>query len=202
MARLTPQQWNLRIDRRLREIDRTQVRVMNLTMDVLRRRTIQRHLSGPTTRTSIRKQSRDLIRSIKIDRAKRDPNSTPGLKGASASIRFTVPYAKVHIGIRGHRTTIRPVRRSKLAIPTRFARRKNGVPFAPPRSPRWGNTFVRNDIIFGTPGRSGTLRPLFVLRDSVTVPQRIDIQEDLVAPANRIYQRLIRPEVTRILGGA
>jgi hypothetical protein len=196
---LTPRQEAKRLRARLKQIDRLKVTALNATLVLLKRKVISEHLKGPTGATSVRRQSGSLVKSIKTSKARLERGRFGGGSQAVAIFRFNSEYAGVHIGKRGRRTKIRPKRAQFLAIPTKFARSSSGRPLGSPRDPRWGRTFVAHDIIWGT--RAGTKRPkpLFVLRDSVIVPQRIDTKKDIVKPGQAIYKRKIEEGLKRIL---
>ena len=186
--------------RRLKQIDKLKVTALNKTLIELKRKVISEHLKGPTATKSVRRQSGNLIKSIHISKARLKRGFFGfGASRAVATFRFTSEYAGIHIGKRGKRTKIRPKRSQFLAIPTKFARSASGKPLGSPRDPRWGRTFVAHDIIWGTRAGTKRPRPLFVLRDSVIVPQRIDIKKDIVKPGQAIYKRKISEGLKRIL---
>ena len=167
-------------------------------MILLKRKVIAEHLKGPTGLTSVRRQSGNLIKSIQLGKAHLERSRFRGNR-AVAIFRFNSEYAGIHIGKRGTRTKIRPKRAQFLAIPTKFARSRTGRPLGPPRDPRWGRTFVAHDIIWGTRAGTKNPRPLFVLRDSVIVPRRVDVKKDIVKPGQEIYKRKIEEGLARIL---
>lgn len=184
---------------RLKKINRLKVSALNATLILLKRLVITKHLSGPTGSSSVRRQSGKLKKSITTTKAVLQRGRFGGGTKAVAIFRFNSEYAGIHIGKRGRRTKIRPVRAQFLAIPTKFARSSSGRPLGPPRDPRWGRTFVAHDIIWGTRAGTKKPRPLFVLRDSVIVPQRIDVKKDIVKPGRAIYRRKIEEGLQRIL---
>ena len=179
---------------------------MNQTLPAIKRVVQQRHLSGPTGDHSVRRQSGALKKSISFTRARLETSSAGG-SSAVATFSISAPHAKIHIGKRGNRTVITPRRTRFLAIPTRFARKKNGVPIAGPSDPRWGSTFVidskstpGNKIIMGRTGKTArSIRPLFTLARRVVVPQRIDIKRDIVQPAQQIFSSKLRQGLAKIL---
>jgi len=192
LAKTIPQ-FVRELDKKREALDRLKIRAMNTTMKDLRQRLIARHFSGPTTPTSIRRQSGALIRSIIIGRALIDTS------GVSALLSFTNPHASIHIGKRGRGTRISPVRADHLAIPTSFARNAQQVPLGGPFSSKWMKTFVAGKTIFGRRRGDPTVRPLFTLRDSVIVPQRIDIQLDILNPAQEIYTQHLEAGLEKVL---
>jgi len=196
--RLTPRQEAKLMRSRLKRIDTLKVAALNQTLVLLKRKVISQHLSGPTGSKSVRRQSGNLKKSITTSKAKLVRGRFGGSSRAVAIFRFNSEYAGVHIGKRGKRTKIRPKRSQFLAIPTKFARASNGRPLGSPRDPRWGRTFVAHDIIWGTRAGTKKPRPLFVLRDSVIVPQRVDIKKDIVKPDQAIYRRKIEEGLRRI----
>lgn len=194
----TPRQQAQRIRSQIKKIDKLKVSALNVTLKLLKQIVIKQHLSGPTGSKSVRRQSGKLKKSIVTTKAKLVRGRFFGGSKAVAIFRFNSEYAGIHIGKRGRRTKIRPKTAQFLAIPTKFARASNGRPLGPPRDPRWGRTFVAHDIIWGT--RAGTKhpRPLFVLRDSVIVPQRVDVKKDIVKPGQAIYKKKIEEGLARI----
>jgi hypothetical protein len=198
--RVTPKQEAKRLRSRLKRIDKLKVTALNATLVLLKRKVISEHLSGPTGVNSVRRQSGKLKKSIQTSKARLERGRFGlGATRAVAIFRFNSEYAGVHIGKRGRRTKIRPKRAQFLAIPTKFARSSTGRPLGSPRDPRWGRTFVAHDIIWGTRAGTKNPRPLFVLRDSVIVPQRVDIKKDIVKPGQAIYKRKIEEGLQRIL---
>ena len=200
MARIqrTPKQEARLIKSRKLRIRKLQVTALDATLRELKRIVITQHLKGPTGGSSVRRQSGELIKSIVVGKARLEGGRFFGGKRAVAIFRFTSKYAGIHIGKRGKSTTIRPKRAKFLAIPTKFARAKNGRPLGPPRDPRWGKTFVRNNTIFGTRAGTKSPRPLFALRKSVVVPQRVSIKTDIVKPGQAIYNQKIAAGLARI----
>lgn len=192
----TPRQEARVIRNRKKRIKKLQVTALDKTLIELKSLVIRRHLKGPTSATTIRRQSGELIKSIQLGKAV----AGRGRKGGAVAVfKFTSKYAKIHIGKRGRSTTIRPRRAKMLAIPTKFARARNGRPLGPPRDPRWGQTFVKNNTIFGIRAGTKRPRPLFQLRKSVVVPQRVDVKQDIVQPGQTIYRRKIEEGLRRIL---
>ena len=183
---------------RLKRVDKLKLTALNATLILLKRKVISQHLSGPTGPTSVRRQSGTLKKSIQTTKATLKRGRFGGGSRAVAIFRFNTEYAGVHIGKRGKRTKIRPKRGQFLAIPTKFARAASGKPLGGPRDPRWGRTFVAHDIIWGTRAGTKRPRPLFVLRDSVIVPQRVDIKQDIVKPGQKIYRQKIEAGLRRI----
>jgi hypothetical protein len=123
---------------------------------------------------------------------------------ALATFSISAPYAGVHIGKRGTKTRITG-KRGNLAIPTRFARNASGVPHGiGPRDSRFEIKFVAktrtgSKVMFGTvKGKKGVL-PLFTLKKSVIVPTRVDVQGDIVKPAERIYKQQVQLGLRRAL---
>ena len=199
MAKRTPRQEARVLKTRRKRIRKLQVTALGATLKILKRKVINEHLKGPTGVKSVRRQSGSLIKSILVSKARLERGRFFGGNRAVATFKFTSEYAGIHIGKRGKRTKIRPKRAQFLAIPTKFARSKNGRPLGPPRDPRWGRTFVAHDIIWGTRAGTKNPRPLFVLRDSVIVPQRVDVRKDIVKPGQRIYREKIEAGLARIL---
>ncbi len=166
---------------------------MNRTTRILRRKVIEKHFnntSAPGAR-SVRKQSGKLQKSIRFSKA------VPVGKGVAANLTIGTEYATTHVAlIRRRKKRIRPKKGRFLAIPTRFARAASGVPIAPPLDPRWKPTSIVNGVIFG---HVGTQRlPLFVLKTSVLVPQRISVARDIIKPGEEILKQQILRETKKL----
>jgi hypothetical protein len=150
--------------------------------------------TGGTTPTRLKVRSGRLRASVKSIKAAEKEGQITG--GASIGTK----YARVHVGPKGQKTTIKPKRGKYLTIPLPAAQTRAGVTRGPARSTVWANTFVAktkagNLIIFGKKtvakgakaGQAkGAIVPLFLLLKSVTVPSRIDPKDVL---------RWIRPRV-------
>ena len=163
------------------------VKIFNTNSTLLATHLKQNYLKGGTTSSRLKVRSTRLSASVKPLKAKKIKG------GLIAGIRVGTVYAGVHIGKKGHVTTIRPKRGKFLAIPLDAAKTdKAGVARGGPRDEHlWGETFVRrskagNLIIFGKQkyGRGkkagqtrGKLVPLFVLKKSVKVKTRVDAKE-------------------------
>jgi hypothetical protein len=177
------------------------VNAMDRTLTATKQRVITKHLSAKRKKAkrSVRKQSGKLQRSILTTKATQGKNFT-----AVASFTISSQYAKVHIGKRGTVTRISS-RGPHLAIPTKFARLPSGEPLgAGPRDPRYDIKFTAitrkgSKVMFGTRSGSKKVVPLFTLRKSVVVPTRVDINKDIVQPAQAMYKRLVRQGIGRAL---
>jgi hypothetical protein len=193
LAKLTIDQFIRKLGQQQKNVQRVLLTALNRTTVILKRQVIKTHFSNvnsPGPR-AVRKQSGKLQRSIRISQA------VPENRGVTANMTIGTVYAKVHVARNKRGKTRITARRGKLAIPTRFARNASGVPIAPPRDPRWKPTHIVNNIIFGQAG--GKSVPLFVLKKSVVVPQRISIAQDIVKPAQRIFKQQILREIKKIL---
>ena len=166
---------------------------MNRTTRILRRLIVERHFNntaGPGPR-AVRRQSGKLQKSIRFSKA------VPFSEGVASTMTIGTKYATTHVA-RHRRGKVRiTAKRGFLAIPTRFARNAAGVPIAPPLDPRWAPTHIVKNIIFGQLGSSEV--PLFVLKKSVLVPQRISIARDIIKPGEEILKQQILKETDRIL---
>lgn len=189
------------LERRLGRLNSLLLNAMDRTLTATKARVITKHLSAKRkkAKTAVRKQSGKLQNSILTTKATKGPNTT-----AVASFTITSQYAKVHIGKRGAVTRI-SARGPNLAIPTKFARLPSGEPLgAGPRDPRFDMKFTAitakgSKVMFGTVGGKKKIRPLFTLRKSVVVPVRVDINQDIVRPAQALYNRLVRQGIGRAL---
>lgn len=115
-----------------------------------------------------------------------------GIDGISALIGSGVRYGErvKYADILEEGGIIRPKKAKYLAIPIGEAKTKSGVARGRPRD--FANTFIRKGIIFQKYGKN-SIRPLFLLRKSVTIPafrymgqtaeQQINIVEQSVLKA-------------------
>lgn len=192
MAKFTPEGFAKELERRGEKLTDVLIKAMNRTTVILRKQVINKHFSNvnrPTAR-AVRKQSGSLQKAIVFSRAK----SEGGI--VSASLQIKSRYGAVHVA-RDVKGTTRIQGRPFLAIPTRFARNAAGVPIAPPRDPRWKPTHIANGIIFGN--FHGVQVPLFTLKRSVVVPQRVSMQTDVIVPGKRIYIQQLSQEIKKVL---
>jgi hypothetical protein len=198
---VTPRQEAKILDKRMRRLKGLLVSTMDRTLTATKQRVIQKNLSATRrkAKTAVRKQSGKLQRSVITTKAVRGPNFT-----AVASFTISSKYAKVHIGKRGAVTRIR-ARGNNLAIPTRFARQPSGEPLGiGPRDPRFNMKFTAitrkgSKVMFGTKSGGSQVLPLFTLVKSVVVPIRVDINKDIVRPAQALYKRLVQQGIRRAL---
>jgi hypothetical protein len=141
-----------------------------------------KHMSGPTSPTSVKSLTGALKRSVHI--------IEPTLTGQKITGGITIgdkdtPYVRVHVGSpRGKETVIKAAPGKALAVPTKFAMTAKGKPRGKPLDPIWGITFIASNMIWGY--QRGTKReyahpkPLFILKKSVVERTRIDPKEDFV----------------------
>tara|TARA_R110000772_G_scaffold267971_1_gene393525 strand:- start:3751 stop:4257 length:507 start_codon:yes stop_codon:yes gene_type:complete len=167
---------------------------MDRTTRILRKQVIQKNFNNtaaPGPR-AVRKQSGKLQKSIRFSKAR------PRGKGVEADFTIGAKYATTHVGLKQRRKKrITAKGGGALAIPTDFARDARGVPIAPPLDARWKPTWIINDMIFGQLG--GQAVPLFTLRKSVVVPQRISVLKDILTPGQEILRQQILAETDKIL---
>jgi hypothetical protein len=162
-------------------------RVLNTNSVLLASHIKTEHMTGGTSDTRLAVRSGRLRASCVAIRAVEKEGSV------EAGVAIGTVYARTHIGPPGQITTIIPKRGKYLAIPLGAAKSAAGVSKGSVREGPWGATFVRKTkkgalIIFGrqeiTKGyRMGMLRskivPLFLLLKSVSIPARIDPQEQI-----------------------
>lgn len=164
------------ISQKITRIDAEIRRVLAVESVKLQKRIQSKHLGGSrTTNTRLRGRSGRLQKSVVVIQPRTRGNTS------TSEVRIQSPYASVHFGRKGETTVIRPKSARALAIPTKFAQDANGVALGPTDSSKFKNTFVANGKIFGQVG-SGEFVPLFVLKNQVRVPVRIDIQDNLLRP--------------------
>ena len=193
MAKITIEQFIRKLGRQKSIVQDVLMKAMNRTTSILRRQVIEKHFNNTVASgaRSVRKQSGKLQRSITVSKA------FPIATGVEATMMIGTQYATTHVA-RGQPGKKRITgKRGFLAIPTRFARNAAGVPTAPPRDPRWAPTFIANNIIFGQLGTRQV--PLFVLKKSVLVPQRVSVSRDIVQPGQNIFKQQILREIHKIL---
>jgi hypothetical protein len=149
-----------------------------------------KHLSGPTSNTSVS------VRSGRLRASTRPVLARVSARRVKGGVTIGTAYAPVHFGPKGSETTITPKPgKQYLTIPLDAAKTKAGVVRGRARDEGvWGKTFVRkskagNLIVFGQKrgqrgagaGKlSGNIQPLFVLKKSVTIKARVH-PEELVA---------------------
>lgn len=165
------------LNRKLNRINAQIARVLNVTAFQLQRRIKNKHLGGSRT-SNIRLADRSglLKSSIIVETASIRSGDI------STTVRIAQPYAKVHFGIKGRQTIIRPRSSRALTIPTKFAKDAHGETLGPAESINFSHTYIANGIIFGKTSEGGKTVPLFILKDEVRVPVRIDIQNNLIKP--------------------
>lgn len=180
------------LQRKGKTLDDLMIKAMDRTTRILRRKVIEKHFSNTTAPSAraVRKQSGKLQRSITFSRA-----ISVGGK-VSANLRIGTKYGGIHVA-KNKRTKTTISGRPFLAIPTRFARDARGVPLAPPLDPRWKPTRIVNGIIFGQLGGSSV--PLFTLRRSVEVPQRVSMERDVIKPGKQILIQQLSVEIKKVL---
>lgn len=183
-----------------RSLQQVLVKSMNVALPQLKKHLLKNHLNGPLGPSSVRQRSGKLRKSVQITKATAGVSDT-GSSAAVATLKINAPYAKIHIGNKPHKTTIRAKPGKKMAIPTKFAvRGKRGRPIAGPNDPRWGKTFIRNNTIYGRTGKTArSIKPLFNLRDSVVVPVRVDIQQDIVQVGQRFFLQEVQQRLKKAL---
>jgi len=162
------------------------------TTRILRRQIIAKHFTSGPSPKSVKKQSGKLQKSIRFSKAK-----ASGKLGVTADFTIGTKYATTHVARKNRGKKRITAKRGMLAIPTDFARNASGVPIAPPRDPRWAPTSIVNNIIFGQLG--GSRVPLFVLKKSVVVPQRVSLFRDIIKPGEAILKQQILAETKKIL---
>ncbi len=194
MAKITIERFIRKLGRQRRITQDILLDAMNRTTRILRRKVVEKHFSNTTAPglRSVRTQSGKLKKSIRISKA-----FAVG-QGVAADLTIGTKYATTHVARqRRRKKTIRPKKGRYLAIPTGFARNAAGVPIAPPLDPRWAPTKIVKNIIFGQAG--GQEVPLFVLKTSVVVLQRISILRDIIAPGEEILKNEILKETKKLL---
>lgn len=158
---------------------------------------IQRDMmSGPTSKRSL---------SVRTGRLKRGTTFKPAKMSGGAivgGVRFKAPYAGVHIGKRGKKIVVRPKTARWLTIPLSAAMTAGGRLRGSAQSGRFKKTYFAkskkgNLILFGKVGGGEKTLPLFVLKKSVTIRQRIDVKE-LFRWARRAILADLKAEVRNV----
>jgi hypothetical protein len=162
-------------------------------------------LSGPSTSSSVARRTGTLARSLKSIRSSVSDNKVSG----GIQVGSGIPYAGIHIKSGLGSTTIQS-KGKLLAIPVGPALTKGGNVRKPgpraypglfPITSKSGNKLL---VMKGTTGKgknkTGTLIPYFILKNSVTIPARVDPQEVLNSRVGNIIEGLKR--AIAIAGGA
>ncbi len=145
-------------------------------------------MRGGTSATTLGRRTGDLIQSTRP----LDIQESPGQ--VSGGVVVGEKYAVVHFGPKGSAYTIRPTNKQFLTVPFPGGGALTGAGVArghmeggPPWTFLGMPTFIHNGIIFGVTtigqkkGQSDIV-PLFILKNQVIVPRRIDMQEDILDP--------------------
>ena len=192
MAKLTVEQFINKLGRQRRITQDLLMKAIDRTTRILRRQVIAKHFTNGPSPKSVQKRSGKLQKSIRFSKAQ-----PVGNLGAVASFTIGTKYATTHVARKNRGKKRITARGGALAIPTDFARNAAGVPIAPPLDPRWAPTSIVNGIIFGQLG--GSRVPLFTLRKSVVVPQRVSLFRDIIKPGEAILKQQIQAETKKIL---
>jgi hypothetical protein len=189
---LTIEQFINKLGRQRRITQDILMKAVDRTTRILRKQVVTKHFTTGPRPKSVKKQSGKLQKSIRFSKSK-----PVGRLGVTADFTIGTRYATTHVARRNRGKTRITGKRGLLAIPTDFARTPAGVPIAPPRDPRWAPTAVIGNIIFGRLGSSKV--PLFVLKKSVVVPQRVSVFRDIIKPGEAILKQQIQLETKKIL---
>lgn len=149
---------------------------------------VVRHLTGGTSADRLATPSGHLIRSTTVLPVKSDANRISG------GVGFGAKYARVHIGHKGQRTTIRPINAKMLAIPLPPAKTAAGA--ARYKSPldvpdlhfirsKAGNLLLAK---FKGKGSKRGIIPWFVLKKQVMIPARVHLRDILTIKKAEISQ--------------
>jgi hypothetical protein len=193
LAKITIERFIRKLGRQRKITEDVLRMAIDRTTRILRRKIIEQHFSNTSApgARSVRKQSGKLQKSIRFSKA------VPDGKGFSSTMTIGTKYASTHVAQNRRGKKRITGKKGLLAIPTRFARNAAGVPIAPPRDSRWKPTHIAGNIIFGQLGSQEV--PLFVLKKSVVVPQRISIARDILKPGEEILKQQILRETKKIL---
>jgi hypothetical protein len=136
-------------------------------------------MRGGTSSDTLGRRTGDLIQSTRPLDIENDGSKITG------GVVVGEKYAVVHFGPKGSSYTIKPTNKQFLTVPLPAALTAAGVARGHMEGPPWTflgmPTFIRKGVIFGKTGKDQIV-PLFVLKASVTVPRRIDIQQDILDP--------------------
>lgn len=116
--------------------------------------------------------------------------------GVTATIAINVPYASVHFAENAHKVTvIRPKKAQSLTIPI-FVNSQKRAPYAANSASITGK-FTFGNVLYGRlPGEK--VKPLFRLRQSVSVPSRISVAKDIQPFADAEMAKAFDREATKI----
>lgn len=156
--------------------------------------TVQQHMAGPTSSTSVSKRTGTLARGVSAE----EPKSIGGV--ITGGIKIASKYARTHIGPKGSSVIIKPKTKQFLAIPLQAAKTAAGVARGGPRSGIFGPTFIAKGIIFGYSGGTkkstgGHIIPLFVLKKQVIIPRRIDPRLDLLKKIEKGFKEDLKQAI-------
>ena len=192
MARITIEQFINKLQRQRRITQDILIKAVDRTTRILRKQVVTKHFTKGPSPKSVKKQSGKLQKSIRFSKAQ-----PAGKLGVTADFSIGTQYATTHVARKNRAKKRITAKRGFLAIPTDFARTAAGVPIAPPLDPRWAPTSIVKNIIFGQSG--GQRVPLFVLKKSVVVPQRVSVFRDIIKPGEAILKQQIQAETKKIL---
>jgi hypothetical protein len=192
MARLDYSARWKRLNEKVSKFTSTElVRIVNKATREVRDMIVQRYMGGAARRppSFINRLARNTGNMEKKTVARRAVATDQGI---SASINIGVPYASVHFSDDGRtETVIRPKRAQALAVPTLTSPvGPDHRPILRAGSPLITKKFSHDGVMWGRlPGRK--TEPLFLMRGSVTVPARVNVQRDIQPRANKILVDLI-----------
>lgn len=171
------------------DLPRVIERVLTLGGHRFMARMQREHLSGPTGPDSLSVRTGALRRSLFSTVARHGANAVSLL----CSIGSNAPYARVH----EYGATIVPRSAKYLAIPLAAAKTAAGVSrWSSPRDFPGELTFIKsklgNKLLVKFVGKKKNKRmiPMFVLKDSVTIPPRLNFENTFNQEADRITQEI------------
>lgn len=129
------------------------------------------YLSGPTSATTISARSKKLRDATSFSIAE-----TPKGVAGVLSVGGNVPYASLHVGSTGERITLTTAKR--FVVPHPDIRNKDGswrAPYSPGNLRNVPGLFRRGDVLYQRMA-SGKPRARFFLKQSITIPQRVDMR--------------------------
>lgn len=170
------------------EVSRTVLDILQRTGQRFVAQMQREHLSGPTGPTSL---------SVRTGALRRSLTQTVTAQGDGAALdvsvgSFTAAYARIH----EYGGIIRPIRSKYLAIPIGKALTRAGVARFSPRNFPGELHFIRSRkgnkllVQFIGKGKRRRMEPMFVLKESVTIPARMNFRRTFQQNASRCLEEV------------
>jgi len=184
-----------RIERQLQQFTGPRmIRIMNKAVKEVLTMIKTRHMGGAST--GPKQLARNTGRIEKKTIATRAQRQGQEVK---ASIKIDVPYASVHFPEGNRKKTLINAKKGQaLAIPLPAIKGSDKRPMFKPRSPQILGKYAAKGILYGRIFNQERQKPLFLLRTHVVVPARASVDRDIKPEAEKILERIIREEATKV----